>query len=78
VYATSLNNKAINVCKANFNFPLCLIMGNEEKGVSNTLLNISDQNVYIPQSGEVQSLNVSVATAIMLYEINKKLGENNE
>ena len=53
-------------------------MGNEEKGVSNTLLNISDQNVYISQSGEVQSLNVSVATGIMLYEINKKLGENNE
>lgn len=78
VYATALNNKAINVCKASFNFPLCLIMGNEEKGVSNTLLNISDQNVYIAQSGEVQSLNVSVATGIMLYEINKKLGENNE
>ena len=78
VYATALSDKAINVCKASFNFPLCLIMGNEEKGVSNTLLNKSDQNVYIPQSGEVQSLNVSVATGIMLYEINKKLGENNE
>lgn len=78
VYATALSDKAINVCKASFNFPLCLIMGNEEKGVSNTLLNISDQNVYIPQSGEVQSLNVSVATGIMLYEINKKLGEKNE
>ena len=78
VYATALSDKAINVCKASFNCPLCLIMGNEEKGVSNTLLNISDQNVYIPQSGEVQSLNVSVATGIMLYEINKKLGENNE
>ena len=64
---------AINQLKKND-----LIMGNEEKGVSNTLLNISDQNVYIPQSGEVQSLNVSVATGIMLYEINKKLGENNE
>lgn len=78
VYATSLNAKAINVNNASFNFPLCLIMGNEEKGVSNTLLNISDQNAYIPQSGDVQSLNVSVATGIMLYEINKKLGENNE
>ncbi|HFB68236.1 MAG TPA: tRNA methyltransferase, partial [Calditrichae bacterium] len=45
-----------------------IIMGNEHRGVSDEALAIADANVYIPQFGMIESLNVSVATAIILYE----------
>ncbi len=48
--------------------PLAVIMGNEEKGISPTLLKKADYLASIPMYGEVASLNVSVATGIILYE----------
>ncbi|WP_412031755.1 23S rRNA (guanosine(2251)-2'-O)-methyltransferase RlmB [Metamycoplasma buccale] len=71
IYATVLNNNAISLDKISFNKPTCIIMGNEESGVSNTLIKHADQAIYIKQSGIVQSLNVSAATAIVLYEATK-------
>lgn len=44
-------------------------MGNEAKGISKSLLNESDQNIFIKMNGTVQSLNVSVATAIILFHL---------
>lgn len=44
-----------------------LLMGNEGEGVSAELLELSDQNLYIPIYGEAESLNVAVATGILLY-----------
>jgi 23S rRNA (guanosine2251-2'-O)-methyltransferase len=57
-----------NIYASNLNNPLCIIMGSEEDGISDELLTISDQKVKIPMQGEIGSLNVSVATAIVLYE----------
>lgn len=56
-----------------YNFPMALVVGNEAKGVSKTILNQSDQNIYIPMKGSVQSLNVAVATGILLFEIIKNI-----
>ncbi|MCM3716010.1 TrmH family RNA methyltransferase [Halalkalibacter oceani] len=44
-----------------------LLMGNEGEGVSEELLELTDQNLYIPIYGEAESLNVAVATGILLY-----------
>ena len=44
-----------------------IIMGNEGQGVSQELLNFTDKNIYIPMSGNAESLNVGVATGILLY-----------
>ena len=52
-----------------FSLPTLLIMGAEETGISNDLLKISDQRAKLPIVGEVQSLNVSVAAGVFLYEI---------
>ncbi|MGP1451740.1 MAG: 23S rRNA (guanosine(2251)-2'-O)-methyltransferase RlmB [Metamycoplasmataceae bacterium] len=71
-YGTVLNSKASSVSKTNFNFPLALVVGNEEKGTSKSTLSLVDSFIYIPQEGTVQSLNVSVATGILLYEISKQ------
>jgi len=48
-----------------------LIMGSEDKGISPTILKKCDKIVKIPVKGTVDSLNVSVATGILLYEIIK-------
>jgi 23S rRNA (guanosine2251-2'-O)-methyltransferase len=58
-----------NVSEASLNGPSVLIMGSEDKGISRELLSLSDTLVRIPMSGNIGSLNVSVASGILLYEI---------
>ncbi len=70
IYASAIEN-GTSVDKVNFNEPMALVVGNEGKGVSNSILKHSDQNVFIPMEGTVQSLNVSVATGILLSYIKK-------
>jgi tRNA (guanosine-2'-O-)-methyltransferase len=48
--------------------PTAIVLGNEHRGVSPELVPILDGEVYIPMQGMVESLNVSVAGAVMLYE----------
>ena len=49
--------------------PSVLIMGSEDKGISRELKNLADLKVKIPMTGKISSLNVSVASGILLYEI---------
>jgi 23S rRNA (guanosine2251-2'-O)-methyltransferase len=53
------------------NFPLVLVVGNEGEGVSHRVKKISDQLLNIPTVGELDSLNVSVATGVILYHISQ-------
>ncbi len=48
---------------------LALVMGNEGAGVSNVTLEKCDEYIYIPMNGACESLNVGVATSIILYEL---------
>ena len=54
--------------KADYTGPMCIIMGAEDKGVAYEHLALCDDWVSIPQYGRIESLNVSVATAVILYE----------
>ncbi len=58
-----------NLYDTNLNCPLALVMGSEEDGISNHLLQLADQCIAIPMQGQVSSLNVSVATGVILYEV---------
>ena len=49
--------------------PLAIIMGNEEKGVSNSILKAADYKAKLPMLGSIASLNVSVACGAFLYEV---------
>jgi 23S rRNA (guanosine2251-2'-O)-methyltransferase len=59
----------INYTDADFTKPTAIIMGSEEDGVSNEYLKLCDQQLAIPILGHIQSLNVSVACGVMLYEV---------
>ncbi|MEM8896408.1 MAG: 23S rRNA (guanosine(2251)-2'-O)-methyltransferase RlmB [Bacteroidota bacterium] len=48
--------------------PLAVLMGSEEDGISRAYLDKSDEQVFIPMFGKIDSLNVSVSTAVILYE----------
>jgi 23S rRNA (guanosine2251-2'-O)-methyltransferase len=43
-------------------------MGSEGKGISQAMLDLADDKAAIPMSGEITSLNVSVASAVLMYE----------
>lgn len=53
---------------SDFTVPLGIIMGSEDTGISSKLLELADEQLQIPIKGKIQSLNVSVSAALMLYE----------
>jgi 23S rRNA (guanosine2251-2'-O)-methyltransferase len=55
-----------------YNLPVAIVMGSEDKGISNQILKLCDDKAKIPMSGEISSLNVSVAAGIILYEAVKQ------
>lgn len=59
---------AVHYREADFRQPTLLILGNEEHGIGSDLLKMSDIRAKIPILGQVQSLNVSVAAGIIMYE----------
>jgi 23S rRNA (guanosine2251-2'-O)-methyltransferase len=64
----STEKGAVHYREVDFRKPTLLIMGNEETGISPELLKMSDVRAKLPIVGEVQSLNVSVAAGVMMYE----------
>lgn len=73
IVASALTDRAISLEQyADQHVPVALVVGNEHAGVSETMLHHADVVVKIPMRGFVQSLNVSVATAILLWEITKQ------
>lgn len=55
-----------------FTAPTCLVMGNEYEGIAWDYLRLCDDSVKIPMTGTIESLNVSVATGIALFEVVKQ------
>ena len=49
--------------------PLMIIMGNEERGINSSLIKMADELISIPIKGDIESLNVSVAAGVLLYEV---------
>lgn len=67
VFATEMT-AAIDVAKVALHEPCCIVMGSEEKGVYPALLKICDGAIMIPMHSGFESLNVSVAAGMVLYE----------
>ncbi len=69
IVALEHTSDSIDYREAVYSFPVCIILGNEVDGVSEELVRLADLAVEIPMLGLKQSLNVSVAYGIMLYEL---------
>ncbi len=65
---THLSKKASSIYQTDFTESMVVVFGNEHAGITEELVAHLDANVFIPQKGMVQSLNISVACAVTLYE----------
>lgn len=73
ILSTGLTNESVNYNKIKLKNKNAIVFGNEGKGVSNSILSISDEIVKIPIYGSAESLNVGVATGIILYKVKEIL-----
>ncbi len=70
--ATSSANSPLEITNVDFKIPLAVIVGNEGSGVKRILREKSDITFSVPRLGKIDSLNVSVATGIICYEIQRQ------
>lgn len=68
IYATHLAADAVPLYDLDLTLPCALVFGNEHRGVSDAAASAADRNFQIPMMGMIQSLNISVACAVSLYE----------
>lgn len=70
IYGTDVNNGKVlkNVSKSE---KFVIIMGNEGNGISESIKKLVDENIYIPINKNCESLNVAIATSIILYEMGR-------
>ena len=55
--------------QADYTGPVAIVLGAEDKGISTEMMKLCDTQVFIPEFGHINSLNVSVAGGIMIYEV---------
>ncbi len=72
IYGTYLNTHAVSLYDLDLILPTALVFGNEKDGISDQLFSKLDGNFIIPQYGLVQSLNISVACAVSLFEASRQ------
>jgi len=72
IIATNLSDTAIDFREVDYTKPTAILMGQEKHGISDEALALADQDVIIPMVGMCQSLNVSVASALILYEAQRQ------
>lgn len=65
---TALDREAVNHFSADYAGRCAVIFGNEGNGATEEIIGSSDEKIFIPMSGKAESLNVSVAAAIVIYE----------
>ncbi len=68
ILTTHLSSDAVSLHQLDFTRSIALVFGNEHSGVSEEIRDLADGNFLIPQAGIIQSLNISVACAVTLYE----------
>jgi tRNA (guanosine-2'-O-)-methyltransferase len=68
ILATRVDLNARSLYDHDFNQPTAFVLGNEHRGISDEVAAFADGQIYIPMMGMAESLNVSVAAAVCLFE----------
>ncbi|NKI35027.1 tRNA (guanosine(18)-2'-O)-methyltransferase TrmH [Wenzhouxiangella sp. XN79A] len=71
-YAAHFSERAVDFRSVDYTRPTALVLGTEKFGVSDEALALCDGEVIVPMAGMTQSLNVSVAAAVILYEAQRQ------
>ncbi|MCF8240903.1 MAG: RNA methyltransferase [Melioribacteraceae bacterium] len=75
IYASLLDEDAVDLYSLDLTQKVALVVGNEHRGISDEAAELADETFYIPMRGMIQSLNVSVACAVSLYEAQRQRSE---
>ena len=75
ILAAHVSDRAVDYREVDYTRPTALMMGAELYGISDEGLEAADQHVVVPMRGFVRSLNVSVATALLLFEAHRQRSE---
>jgi len=68
IFCAGLDDGAVPISGCDFTKPSAIVFGNEHRGVDPEIMELVPKRIYIPMQGMIQSLNVSVAAAVFLYE----------
>ena len=71
VYAAALDADAVRLGTFAFGAEDCVVIGNEGHGLSPAVIDACDRSVYIPMQGDTESLNASVAAALLMWELHR-------
>jgi tRNA (guanosine-2'-O-)-methyltransferase len=72
ILVTNLSDTAVDFREIDYTKPTAIILGQEKHGATPEAIKLADQDIVIPMLGMVQSLNVSVAAAVILYEAQRQ------
>lgn len=72
IYASMLSEEAVDFYELDLTEKVAIVVGNEHRGISAEMAQKADKVFYIPMHGMIQSLNVSVATAVVLFEAKRQ------
>ena len=77
IVGTSDKN-AVNYTRVDYTVPVAVVLGAEDRGISPEVMRLCDNRVAIPEFGHINSLNVSVAGGIILYEVVRQRLDDNQ
>jgi len=68
IFCATINDSSVSIYNQDFTGPAALVVGTESTGLSEEWVNVADHNIIIPMQGQLDSVNVSVSAAIILFE----------
>jgi tRNA G18 (ribose-2'-O)-methylase SpoU len=69
IITAEIATSSMDYRNADYRFPVCLVLGREDRGVSQEIIALSDAVVHLPMYGMVNSLNVSTVAAVLMYDL---------
>ncbi|GEA62145.1 tRNA (guanosine(18)-2'-O)-methyltransferase TrmH [Vibrio comitans] len=72
ILVTNLSDTAVDFREVDYTKPTAIVLGGEKDGTSKMAVEMADQDIIVPMVGMVQSLNVSVASALILFEAQRQ------
>ena len=75
IITAEIATTSVDYRNADYRFPVCLVLGSEDRGVSQEIIALSAAVLHLPMYGMVNSLNVSTVAAVLLYDLAGRLDQ---
>lgn len=75
IVTAEIATTSVDYRNADYQFPICLVLGREDRGVSQEIVASSDAVIHLPMHSMVNSLNVSTVAAVLMYDLVGRLAQ---